>query len=247
MTPPLVLLHAFPLHAAMYDRLHRELAADVITPDLPGFGSAAMPSGTPSLAAYAEAVLAEMDAAGLHRVILGGTSMGGYVAMELLRLSPQRVAGLALLDTKAAADPPAARANRERIAAAAESAGLAVVHADVEPALVGESTKRDRADVVAEVHAMVAAANPMAVAWAQRAMAARPDSLADLAGFNGPALVLRGDEDALAAEADALAMSDALADVERVTVRGAGHLAAVETPAAVAAALTGLIARCEKA
>ena len=245
MTTPLVLLHAFPLHASTYDRLRPLLAVDVITPDLPGFGSAPMPRGTPRLAAYAEAVLAELDAAGLPRVILGGTSMGGYVAMELLRLSPERVAGLALLDTKASADPPAARANRERIAAAAESAGLAVVHADVEPALVGESTKRDRADVVAEVHAMVAAANPMAVAWAQRAMAARPDSLADLAGFNGPALVLRGDEDALAAEADALAMSDALADVERVTVRGAGHLAAVENPAAVAAALAGLIARCQ--
>jgi pimeloyl-ACP methyl ester carboxylesterase len=240
----LVLLHAFPLHAGMYDRLLPLLPDGAVTPDFPGFGSAAEPAGAPSLATYAKAVLAGLDAAGYSRVILGGTSMGGYVAMEVLRLAPERVLGLALLDTKASADAPAAQANRERIAASAETDGLAVVHADVEPALLGDTSRAERADVVAEVHGMVAAADPAAVAWAQRAMAARPDSLADLSGCDRPALVLRGDEDVLATEADAQAMADALGDAESVTVGGAGHLAAVETPAEVAAALTRLIARC---
>ena len=244
MTAPVVLLHAFPLHAGMYARLLPQLPDGAVTPDFPGFGSAAAPSGPPSLTTYAQHLLAELDDAGLGRIILGGTSMGGYVAMEMLRLARHRVLGLALLDTKASADPPAAKANRERIAASAETDGLAVVHADVEPALLGETTKADRADVVAEVHTMVAHADPAMVAWAQRAMAARPDSLADLASFDGPALVLRGDEDVLATDADALAISDSLARAERVTVRGAGHLAAVEAPDAVASALRGLIARC---
>lgn len=242
----LVLLHAFPLDSGLYRRLLPLLPAQVLTPDVRGFGATPLGTDPPSLDHCADDVAAMLDRDGLERVVLGGTSMGGYIAMAFARRHPERLAGLALLDTKAGADAEPARANRERIAAAAETDGLAVVHADVEPALLGESTRRDQPDVVAEVHAMVASADPAAVAWAQRAMAARPDSLADLAALAAtglPSLALRGAEDALSSADDTAAMADALG-TEAVTVEAAGHLAAIEQPTAVAAALVELIRRC---
>lgn len=242
--PPLVLLHAFPLHSGLYDALHPLLDGEVLTPDARGFGGTPLGDAAPDLAVGADDVAALLDARGWDRVILGGTSMGGYLAMAFARRHADRLAGIALLDTKAGADPEPARANRLRIAAAVEESGLEVIHAEVEPALLGESTRRERPEVVAAVRLMIDEADPAAVAWAQRAMAARPDSLAELSALGAaglPALVLRGAEDRLSSAEDAEAMAAALA-CEVVTVPGAGHLAACEQPAAVAAALNSMVA-----
>ena len=87
------------------------------------------------------------------------------------------------------------------------------------------------------VRGWVLQAAPGAVAWAQRAMAVRPDSLDTLAGCDVPALVVVGEEDRLASVEDARAMVDALPRGELVVVEAAGHLAAVELPDAFATAL----------
>jgi pimeloyl-ACP methyl ester carboxylesterase len=239
---PLLLLHAFPVHSGLYRSLLPLLDGEVLAEDLRGFGAAALGADPPDLDRCADDVAAKLDQHGADRVILAGTSMGGYVAMAFARRHRDRLAGIALLDTKAGEDPAPARANRLRIAAAVEQAGLGVVYAEVEPALLGDTTRRLRPEVVAEVHAMVTAADPAAVAWAQRAMAVRPDSLSDLSSLDLPALVLRGDEDVLSTAADSAAMAEALR-CDLTTVAGAGHLAAIEQPAAVAAALNELIRR----
>lgn len=240
----LVLLHAFPVWSAMYDDVRDQLgvACRLHTPDLPGFGAAALPGAEPSLDHYADAVVGHLDAAGVERAVIGGTSMGGYVAMALLRRHPGRVAGLVLVDTKAGADPEPARANRERIASAVLASGAVdVVLAEVCPLLVGQTTERDRPEVVARVRTWAAAARPEAVAWAQRAMAARPDSFAALGGAAVPALVVVGAEDRLSPVDDARAMAEALPHGELVVLAGAGHLTPVEAPGEFAAAVTGFL------
>ncbi|HEY4991914.1 MAG TPA: alpha/beta fold hydrolase, partial [Nakamurella sp.] len=103
MTPPLVLLHAFPLDSRMFDRIRPAVAARVrlLTPDLRGFGSGPAlgdPPPPPDLALLAADVLAELDAAGIDRAIVGGVSMGGYIALAMLRSHPDRIAGLVLAD-----------------------------------------------------------------------------------------------------------------------------------------------------
>jgi pimeloyl-ACP methyl ester carboxylesterase len=157
--------------------------------------------------------------------------MGGYVAMALLRRAPERVSALVLADTKATADPEAARDNRERIAATVlDEQSPRVLLEDVLPSLVGDTTMRERPLVHGRVRALVESAPPAAVAWAQRAMAARPDSLDTLRSAAMPTLVLVGDEDALAPPADAQAMVDALPTSRLVRIPRSGHLTAVETP-----------------
>jgi pimeloyl-ACP methyl ester carboxylesterase len=233
---PLLLLHAFPLSSPMWDGQRERLAARcrVLTPDQRGFGASPLGPDEPDLDACADDVVALLDRLGLDRVVLGGLSMGGYVAMALLRRHPERVRALVLADTKAGADPEPARVNRLRIADQLGEQGSGVLVEAVLPALLGPTTTSTRPEVVEQVRALVEAAPPAAAAWAQRAMAARPDSLAALAAADVPALVVVGDEDALSPVADAQAMADALPQGRLVVLEGAGHLTALEVPDAFA-------------
>jgi pimeloyl-ACP methyl ester carboxylesterase len=241
---PLVLLHAFPLSSAMWlaQREHLSVVARVVTPDQRGFGGSDLGSDEPSLDRCAEDVIALLDRLGLERVVLGGLSMGGYVAMALLRLAPERVSALVLADTKAGADPEPARANRLRIADAVLADGTGVLVDEVLPALLGATTAASRPVVSGRVRGLLQSAPPQAVAWAQRAMAARPDSFDVLRSADVPALVVVGDEDQLSPVADAQAMVDALPQGRLAVLPGSGHLTAVEVPDTFNLALTRFLA-----
>jgi pimeloyl-ACP methyl ester carboxylesterase len=243
---PVVLLHAFPLNSAMWLE-QREGLADacrVITPDFRGFGGSPLGLDEPSLEVLADDIARLLDQRELDRVVLGGLSMGGYVAMSFIRRHAGRLLGLILADTKASADSEAARDNRLRIAdeltANAESDVLVT---DVLPNLVGPTTMDKRPLVHGRVKGLVQQAPASAAAWAQRAMAARPESFEALATVTSPALVIAGAEDALSSAADAQAMADALPDAEVVTIQGSGHLTAVEAPDAFNDAVRRFVTR----
>ena len=160
---PVVLLHAFPLSSAMWLEQRNDLgdAFRIITPDLRGFGGSQLGYDEPSLDHMADDVAALLDTLALDRVVLGGLSMGGYVAMAFLRRHGERVAGLLLADTKASADPEAARANRHRIADALDESGTTqVLLDDVLPALLGETTVVERPMIQGRVRALVEDAPP---------------------------------------------------------------------------------------
>lgn len=244
--PPVVLLHAFPLSSAMWGGQRSSLGGRfrLVTPDQRGFGGSPLPADAePSLDVAADDLAALLDRLCLEDVVLGGLSMGGYVAMAFLRRHPGRVRALVLADTKATADPPAAAITRERIAARLDAEGSpAALVEEVLPKLIGPATWAGLPAVVADVTAMVEAASPAAAAWAQRAMAARPDSLDTLRATDVPALVLRGEQDALSSGDDVEAMVEALPQGRLTVVPDAGHLSAVETPAAFDAAVGDFLA-----
>jgi len=236
---PLVLLHAFPLSSAMWAEQRERLASrcHVLTPDQRGFGASPLGPDAPDLAACADDVVALLDRLGLDRVVLGGLSMGGYVAMALLRRHPERVRALVLADTKAGLDPEAARANRLRVAQDVERHGNGGLVEQMLPVLLGSTTTTERPGVVERVRAMVEQAPPSAVAWAQRAMAGRSDAFDVLAGADVPALVLVGDEDVLSTVDDARAMTEVLPQGQLAVLDRAGHLSALEVPDAFADAV----------
>jgi pimeloyl-ACP methyl ester carboxylesterase len=236
LSDPVVLLHAFPLDSRMWDGLRPALGDRLVTPDLPGFG-AAPPAGRDDLDLAAAAVLATLDRLGVERAVVGGCSMGGYVTMALLRLAPSRVSGLVLIDTKASADTGAARANRFAMADRAEAEGTGWLVDQMRTALLGATTLARRPAAEVALRGLVADQPPAAVAWAQRAMAARPDSLDVLRAADVPALVLHGAEDALIPGEEAAAMVAALPRATFAELPGAGHLAPLEVPDEVAAAL----------
>ena len=242
---PVVLLHAFPLSSAMWLAQREALAPTcrVVTPDQRGFGGSPLGDDEPSLDACADDVAALLDTLGLDRVVLGGLSMGGYVVMAFQRRHPERVAALVLADTKAGADPPQARDNRERIATAVtEDPSSTVLVDEVLPTLLGPTTVAERPLVTGRVKGLVQAAPASAVAWAQRAMAGRPDSFDTLRVVDVPTLVIVGEEDALSPPDDARAMADAVTGARLVILPRAGHLSALECPEEFNAAVLEFLA-----
>lgn len=230
---PLVLLHAFPFTREMwrfqYDGLTTQMR--LVTPDLPGFGESPLSKAPPGVDVMAQGVLDLLDRLGLDRVVLGGLSMGGYVTMEILRRRPDVVQGLVLADTKSSADDPSAADHRLRMAELLEQSGSArlLVH-DVLPSLVGETTREEHPETVTWLREIVEDTDPLGAAWAQRAMAARPDSSETLRQVRVPTLVLVGEEDGLTPPAEAEKMAEAVPGAQLAVLDGVGHLSAAEAP-----------------
>lgn len=253
---PLVLLHGFPLDRRMWDDVVDLLPGErpVLAVELPGFG--ASPRGEdvaealglgpePSLEVSARGVVAALRAHGVDRAVLVGLSMGGYVAMAVLEVAAELVAGLGLVDTKSTADDPEAAARRLEVADQVEHSQ------SVEPVLgsrfglLGATSRAQRQDLLERLEQWMRDQGPAAVAWAQRAMAARPDRTEVLRRHLGPSLVLVGEEDEITPLEAAEHMRSALSDVELVTVPRAGHMTTIEAPEPVAAALSRLARRAE--
>lgn len=229
----LVLLHAFPLGPFMWSDIARRLMVEAITPTFPGFDGCATSNHEPNLAVFADAVLAEVEG----EFVVGGCSMGGYVVMELMRRAPERIAGVILMDTKVEADGEAARAKRHEVADGVLAEGVAAWTSILAAPLLGASTRANNQTLVVDVQNRVANADPAGVAWAQRAMAVRPDSRGTLVNWHKPALVIVGAEDELSPVSTAREMAELLPHGEIAVIEGAGHLAAWERPDAVAEAI----------
>ncbi|TXH44704.1 MAG: alpha/beta hydrolase [Actinobacteria bacterium] len=245
----IALLHPFPFGPPIMAPQAEALRAaghQVIVPDL--LAADTHRPQPPDLSFLAQEVFAAAEAAGqTGQVAVAGLSLGGYVAMAMLADAPHRVAGLALMDTKAGADDAGAAAGREAYAARVVAEGMAWVPSATLPGLLGETTREQRPDIVEQVRQWILASDPAAVAWTQRAMAARPDSLPVLAARGnsgvGPSLVLVGAEDTLSPPALAQQMAAALGGAPLVELPGAGHLTAVECPQEVSDSLVAWAAR----
>jgi pimeloyl-ACP methyl ester carboxylesterase len=239
---PLVLLHAFPLDHRMWDPVRDGIAehAELLTPDQRGFGGTPLGDAggvpEPDLATVAADVIRRLDG---RRVVLGGCSMGGYVAMAVLRAAPELVAGLVLVSTRATADADAGRANRHAMAARVEAEGPGFVPDTVLPTLLGTETHERRSSVVDAVRTLVSEQDGAAIAWAQRAMAARPDSSDLLRETDVPTLIIRGEQDGLIPADEADALVSLMPKAELVVLAGAGHLPPLEVPEE----FTGAVAR----
>jgi pimeloyl-ACP methyl ester carboxylesterase len=228
----------------MFDPVRDALAAKVrlLTPDLRGFGAGAAlgePPPEPTLALLADDVVTELDELGIDRAIFGGVSMGGYVAMAVLRRHPERVAGLLLVDTRSGADDAAAL-ERRRVAAERADHGDIAAGSDAIAPLVAQGSDPALTRWLAEIAGGVPAAT---VGWAQRAMAARPDLTELLAGTGFPVLVVVGENDAVTPPAAARQMAAAAPEAELIELPGVGHLSPAEDPAGFADAVLRWLSR----
>ena len=244
---PLVLLHAFPLTASMWAAQLEGLSdhCRLIAPDQRGFGaSPPVDEAEPDLGAVAEDLRELLDTLGLDRVVLGGVSMGGYVAFQFLRRYPARVAGLLLADTRATPDAPAAAANRHRIADAVLAAGhTGLLASEVVPNLLGDTTRWQRPDLYETVADQARRYAPEAVAWTERAMAARADSTDLLAAITVPTLVVVGEQDVITPPEEVEAMAAAVPGAVVRLFPAAGHLTPLEAPERFNAAVRSLLSR----
>lgn len=230
----LVLLHAFPLAGEMWRPQFAAVPAGwrVVAPDLRGFGASSpdVPSEPVSIDDYARDVIALLDHLELHRVVVGGNSMGGYAAFAMLRLAAERVKGLVLADTKSEADSESARADRAVMLEILASGGVAAVWERMQPGLLGRTTRASRPEVVERVRHLVLEQPAAGVRRAIERLRSRPDCTPLLPGIGCPTLVIVGEEDQIAGVETARRIHEKIPTAELAVIRGAGHLAGLEQP-----------------
>jgi len=232
----LVLLHAFPLDHRMWDGVADEIAKSgwqVFTPDFRGFGGATDWSDEqpPSLRVLSEDVLSLMNQFGIETFVIGGCSLGGYVAMDLLRIAPERIAGAIFMDTKASADSIEQKENRLRVAKQVEDATTTEAFwRAMLPNVLGAFTTINSPEIVQYTKALMSQSRVNGVANLQRAMSEREDSHKVIENFKGPILSLRGTEDTVATEVDHANLMKVAQDGFHVNIENCGHLPPIEKP-----------------
>lgn len=246
---PVVLLHAFPQCREMWAPQVISLSDRyrIIAPDLPGFGGSELPEDGWTVDFAADLVADFLKGIGVQeKVILGGLSMGGYVALAFARRHAARLAGLILADTRAEADGPEAKANRDKAIVLAEDKGAAAVFEQMLPKVLGASTHQHRQAVVAETTRIAESQTAAAVAAAIRALRDRPDSSCSLPVIEVPTLVIVGSEDTLTPPDVARSLAGSIPNSTFVEIPAAGHLSNVEAPEAFNEAVRNFLDRVSR-
>jgi pimeloyl-ACP methyl ester carboxylesterase len=183
-----------------------------------------------------EAIAGRIFANAPPRFALAGLSMGGFIAFAMMRLAPERIARLALLDTNARADVPERSVEREKFIAMAQAGRFAEVCDILTPRYLHPSRLRDQA-LVQVVRDMADDTGVEAFVRQQRAIMGRPDSRPLLATIRCPTLVLVGDSDAATPPALSEEIANGISGARLVVVGDCGHLSTLERPDEVNAAL----------
>jgi 3-oxoadipate enol-lactonase len=227
---PVVLVHGYPFNRSLWNEQVEVLSSSyrVITPDLRGFGDTDASSGPATMNRMADDVARLIDHLGISQAVIGGLSMGGYVALAFYKQFPSRVRALVLADTRAQADTEEAKQTRAQQAEKALTEGMAGIADAMLPKLLTPETVTKRPEIVKRVRDMMLTLKPEGAAAALRGMAERDDQTPLLSQISSPTLILVGAEDAITPVADSEKMHHAIKDSRLVVLDHAGHVSNLE-------------------
>jgi pimeloyl-ACP methyl ester carboxylesterase len=246
-TNVLVLLHAFPLSALMWEPQFKRVPSGwrALAPDLRGFGGSPIDHEpeSPAIEDYAADVLDLLRELSIPSAVVGGCSMGGYVTFAILRKAPRLVRALILADTRAGADTSEGRANRRTMLAVLDREGASGVAREMLPKLLGRTTLDDSPITESNLRRVIKQQSAEAIRGAVVRMMHRPDSSATVSSVTVPTLVVVGEEDTLTPVAESNKIAEAIVNAELVVIPRAGHLSNIEQPEAFNVAMTNFLSR----
>jgi pimeloyl-ACP methyl ester carboxylesterase len=234
----LLLIHGFPLNARMWEP-QLALAANgwrVIAPQLRGFDGGSTDEPATSMDDHAGDVVDLLDALHIEDAVVGGLSMGGYVAFAIVRHAPRYIRGLVLADTRPQADTPEGVEGRRKMMALVRDKGPSAVADEMIPKLLGEHTRRTRPELVEHMRGLILASSAEAIANAITALMTREDSTPLLSGIHVPTLIVVGEQDTITPPALSEQMHKDIKGSEYTVVPNAGHMSNLEQPEAFNAA-----------
>jgi pimeloyl-ACP methyl ester carboxylesterase len=228
--PALVLLHGLPFQCGMWapqlSALSKRLR--VIAPDLRGFGESGLPSGEPSVDAYADDIAALIGHWKTGPVILAGHSMGGYIALAFARRHPELLRGLVFVASRATADNAETASNRRSVAARLRTESPEFVAESMLPRMPAAGNRDP--NLVRAIRGLMDPLRAEGIAFAQLALASRPDSSLFLPEVPCPALVVAGEKDAIIPLEEAGIFAAGFREGRLEVVEGAGHMLSWEKP-----------------
>lgn len=227
---PLVLIHAFPTDERLWEPQRAGLKKNfrVITLDLSGFGkSSSVDSQAVTMTDYADEVKQLLEQLQINKAIIGGESMGGYIALVFFEKYPDSVSGLILSDTQSIADNDETKAKREETAIDVLEHGTAKLISGFMPkALTPEASNQTRRFL----QNILESQSSTAVASALRGMAQRSDTSNLLSNTQLPILIITGEQDALISPQQSQNMHQLAKNSKLVTIADAAHLSSLEKP-----------------
>jgi 3-oxoadipate enol-lactonase len=245
---PVVLLHPFPFDRAMWAPQLEALPAAgvrVLAPDLPEFGDTTPGSEVFTIESGADVIADFLEALDIPAAVVGGLSMGGYVAMAFARRHPQRLRGLILADTKAPPDTSEGKANRDRLIADVKGGGPVVAAEAMLPKLLSESTRERKPAVVEFARAIILRQRSAGLIAGLYALRDRPDASPGLLSVGVPTLVLVGEHDAVTPPLAAARIAGSVPGSELVHIPDAGHLSNLENPEKFNAAVIAFVKKLQ--
>jgi pimeloyl-ACP methyl ester carboxylesterase len=231
MKPSLLLLSGLLCDETIWADIPARLgdAADVVIVSFRGFST---------ISAMAEHVLAVAP----DRFAVAGHSMGGRVALEVMRLAPQRLCGLGLLNTGVHAVRDGEAQGRQRLLTVAYEKGMSALAAEWLPPMMAVNASRTP-QLIPPLTAMIERSTPDSYAGQINALLTRPDALMVLPTITVPTLLLSGSEDTWSPVSQHESMRRRIPHATLFEVHGAGHMAPFERPDAVAVALREWLAK----
>ncbi|WP_131783768.1 alpha/beta fold hydrolase [Legionella gresilensis] len=227
---PLVLIHAFPTDKRLWSLQEKGLVKKfrIISLDLWGFGeSSSVDGSTISMIHYADEIHQLLDYLHIEKAIIGGESMGGYIALAFLEKYPSQVEGLVLSNTQANDDDLDTKASREKLATEIiEKGSDEYVKKFLTKALSPKATESTKAYLS---HILVSQ-KPVALASALRGMAIRNKMFHALANTNIPILIITSDQDMIISSQRSEEMHAVAKNSQLITISNAGHLSNLEQP-----------------
>lgn len=245
---PVVLLHGYPFNRSMWREQVEFLSESyrVIAPDLRGLGeTTAAGDAAATMDEMARDVAALLDQLEIKRTVVGGLSMGGYVAFSFYRRFPLRVRALVLADTRPQSDTDEARRNRMEQAQTILRDGIESIADGFLAKVLAPAMLSEQPLITARVRRMITSTSPKGAAAALQAMAARTDQTDFLPGILAPTLIIVGSRDKLTPPEDAELMHREIRGARLRILDGAAHLSNVERPAEFNRALADFLQTLE--
>lgn len=233
---PIILIHAFPTDRRLWEPARKEIEDvfrdsyifRIISIDLWGFGQSSSANGQAiTMADYASEVSQLLDYLDIKSAVIGGESMGGYVALAFLEKFPKKVEGLILSGTQSIADSPETKAKREETAVEVIEHGTDnLINEFITKALSPEASEKTKMFLKHVLEKQ----DKMAIASALRGMALRDDTSNLLANSSLPVLILTGEKDMLISPQQSQNMHALAKNSKLVIIPNSGHLSSLEQP-----------------
>ena len=192
---------------------------------------------------FADDLAGVLDQLAIQRAVICGLSMGGYAAFALHRRYKNRIAGLVLANTRAAADSPEGRQSRFEMASVVRKSGTEAIAESMIARLLGVSSRSTKPEATERIRRSILRNNPEGVAQALLAMAGRPDSTEVLGQIDCPVLVIAGSEDEIIKAGEMEKMASLIRNAEFYRIETAGHLSNIEQPDIFNRTMAGFLER----
>lgn len=229
-----IFIHGFPFNKNTW-RLQLDALEDNITGiavDVRGHGASTNGHGFFSIDVFAKDIIALLSKLEIEKVTLCGVSMGGYIALRIYQLIPEKIEGLILSDTHHKADDNTAKQKRFDSIQAILRHGRRPFALGFIDNLFAKNTVAENTGAVELVKSAIRRNSIRSICATMLALAARTDSTELLENIKVPTLLIRGAEDKITPEHLMLEMSQHLPNARYIEIEQAGHLPNLEQPLA---------------